>query len=102
MTMITEVFGVRGEAGDLILYPKLLAVQFDDEHKASVTTPFAGRTFTIVYENKNGRDFGGYIIDSAYCDEKEIPVNEDSFVVLSRDMLDALSAGAHTIVIHLS
>ena len=29
MTMITEVFGVHGEAGDLVIKPKLLKKQFD-------------------------------------------------------------------------
>lgn len=31
MTMITEVFGIRGQNGNLILYPKLLAEQFDEK-----------------------------------------------------------------------
>ena len=91
LTMITEVFGVRGEAGDLILYPKLLACQFDENAAASITIPFAGKNFTIIYRNKNGKDFGAYIIDSASCDGNELAVNEDSFVSLSRNMLTALS-----------
>ena len=86
LTMITEVFGVRGEAGDLILYPKLLACQFDENAAASITIPFAGKNFTIIYRNKNGKDFGAYIIDSASCDGNELAVNEDSFVSLSRNM----------------
>ena len=101
LTMITEVFGVRGEAGDLILYPKLLACQFDENAAASITIPFAGKNFTIIYRNKNGKDFGAYIIDSASCDGNELAVNEDSFVSLSRNKLTALSDGMHTIIINL-
>lgn len=101
LTMITEVFGVRGEAGDLILYPKLLACQFDANAAASITIPFAGKNFTIIYKNKNGKDFGSYIIDSASYDGNKLAVNEDSFVSLSRNMLTALSDDMHTIIINL-
>ena len=55
MTMITEAFGVRGEAGDLILAPKLLAEQFDSEGTASITLPFAGKDFKVAYINKAAR-----------------------------------------------
>ena len=101
MTMITEVFGVRGEAGDLILYPKLLACQFDADGTAAITVPFAGKKFTVIYNNKNGRDFGAYTIGSASCDGSELTVNEDSFVSIPRNMLTALSDGMHTIIINL-
>lgn len=101
LTMITEVFGVRGEAGDLILFPKLLACQFDEEHKISIALPFAGKNFLVIYENKNGRDFGDYVIDSASCDGQEIAVNEDSFVILPRKMITGLPDTTHTILITL-
>ena len=101
LTMITEVFGVRGEAGDLILYPKLLACQFDADKTASISVPFAGKNFTVIYRNINCKDFGAYIIDSASCDGTELTVNEDSFVSISRKMLTALSDDAHTITVNL-
>lgn len=101
MTMITEVFGVRGEAGDLILYPKLLACQFDADGTASITVPFAGKNFTVIYKNENSKDFGNYIIASALCDGNELSVNEDAFVSLPREMLVALSNDMHTIIVNL-
>lgn len=30
LTLVTEVFGVKGQLGDLLLQPKLLATQFDE------------------------------------------------------------------------
>lgn len=101
LTMITEVFGVRGEAGDLILYPKLLACQFDADRTASISVPFAGKNFTIIYKNKNSKNFGAYIIDSAVCDGNEIAVTEDSFVSIPRKLLTALSDDIHTITVNL-
>ena len=101
MTMITEAFGVRGEAGDLILYPKLLAEQFDANGKASITVPFAGKRFFITYENKNGKDFGAYTIGSAFCGQEELSVCEDSFALLPRSMIAALPEETHCITVEI-
>lgn len=101
MTMITQVFGVRGEAGDLVLYPKLLAEQFDTQGTASITTVFADKVFTVVYQNKSGKDFGSYIIGSAFCDERELSVSEDTFILLPRRMLTALPGRSHRITVNL-
>lgn len=101
MTMITEVFGVRGESGDLILYPKLLSCQFDTDGTASITAPFAGKNFTVIYINVAFKDFGDYIIDSASCDGNELSINEDAFISISRKVITALSDDMHTIVVNL-
>ncbi len=39
LTLLTEVFGVKGDLGDLILEPKLVAAQFDPQGDATVRTP---------------------------------------------------------------
>ena len=101
LTMITQAFGVRGEAGDLILHPKLLAEQFDEEGCASVTVPFADKNFTVTYKNKSGKDFGSYLIGSVLCDGTTLPVKKDSYVRIPREMLTALSDDMHTITINL-
>ena len=51
LTMITQVFGVRGEAGDLIFAPRLMGEQFDNQGKASVSLVFAGKQLEVIYEN---------------------------------------------------
>lgn len=101
LTMITEVFGVRGEAGDLVLYPKLMAEQFDADKTASIAVPFAGKSLVILYKNLHKKDFGSYIIGSATCDGEAIAVNEDAFIILPRKRLADLSDTVHTITITL-
>lgn len=101
LTMISEVFGIRGEAGDLILHPKLLACQFDAEGTVSLTVPFAGKNLTVVYQNDHGKDFGAYTIGSVLCDGKELAVNGNSYVTLPRGMLNALPDAAHRIIVTL-
>ncbi|WP_438444603.1 GH36-type glycosyl hydrolase domain-containing protein [Gorillibacterium sp. sgz5001074] len=64
LTELTEVYGVKGGYGDLLLDPKLLRTQFDAEGKAGVVTLFAGKMLRIVYSNPNGADAGAYTVRS--------------------------------------
>ncbi len=101
MTMIIEIFGVRGEAGNLMIRPKLLAEQFDSDATASICVPFAGKRFRITFFNKAQKDYGAYIIGFAECDKTPLTVNDDSFVVIPFEALAALSDGIHEITIKL-
>ncbi len=56
LTVQTQMFGVRGKQGDLILAPALLASQFDEANTASIRCRFAGRWITVVYENPEQLD----------------------------------------------
>lgn len=60
LTLLTQVFGVRGESGDLIIAPQLVREEFDREGKAGVCCPFAGQKLHVTYINKNHLDFGEY------------------------------------------
>ena len=66
MTVITEVFGVRGELGDLVISPKLVQEQFDETGIAAITLRFAGKEFHVIFANMTGADFGQYQIEKAY------------------------------------
>ncbi|MDO5336557.1 MAG: cellobiose phosphorylase [Eubacteriales bacterium] len=65
-TVLTQMYGVRGNGGNLILEPKLLLEQFDKYGLAGIQCRFAGRMLDIVYINKNKKDFGDYEIDEIY------------------------------------
>lgn len=101
MTMIVEVFGVRGDNGALRIAPKLLAGQFDEKGTVSITVPFAGKTFTVVCQNESGKDFGAYRMESARCGETPLPVTDGVSALLSRELLESLPAGAHQITVKL-
>lgn len=62
LTMLCEVYGVRGRLGDLFLAPKLLPEDFTPEGKATVRVEFAGRQLMIVYRNPAGLDYGEYSV----------------------------------------
>jgi len=67
LTELTQVFGVRGHYGDLVLDPKLVKEQFDRKAQASVTCRFAGRTLTVNYRNPGRLDAGRYVIKQVLC-----------------------------------
>jgi cellobiose phosphorylase len=90
LTMLTEVFGVKGHLGDLVLEPKLVSEQFAVDGKASVRTLFAGRRLEITYRNPDRLAYGKYAV-------KEISVGGNTQtiqpgeprVVLKRDIITA-------------
>ena len=60
LTVITEMFGVHGEGGDLVITPKLVREQFDERGEAAIDFSFAGKQFHAVIVNPAGKDFGAY------------------------------------------
>ena len=67
LTLQTQVFGVRGRDGDLLLEPKLTAEQFDAGGTAELCCTAAGRRLRVRYENPDGLDFGQYRLKSVFC-----------------------------------
>lgn len=92
LTMITEVFGVRGEAGDLVLDPKLTAEQFDETGTAELQLVFAGRPLTVRYRNAGHKDYGAYTLAAARCGAKPFVRNADGRMLLPRAVVEALPA----------
>ena len=101
MTMITQVFGVRGQAGDLILAPQLMSEQFDEQGKASVSLVFAGKNLEIIYENPDRKDSGTYTVFSAVCEGQQLPTDDLGHVIITRRILDTLSGDCHRVIVKL-
>lgn len=102
MTMITEVYGVRGKSGDLVLHPKLIGEQFDADNTASVSVPFAGRSFQIVYTNADRKDYGEYTVSSADCNGTKLTVIDNSYVLIPFETLTSLTDTLHRITVTLT
>ncbi len=76
LTFVTEVFGVRGKAGDLEIAPALMREQFDEDGTAVLELPFAGKSFRVTIKNPGRLSCGDYRIESASVDSREIPLVE--------------------------
>ncbi len=60
LTYLTQVCGVRGSWGDLILAPKLVRAEFAGTGRVEVRTSFGGKRIRVVYLNREGLEFGDY------------------------------------------
>lgn len=78
LTVITEMFGVKGKLGELYFEPKLLLEQFDKEDKAMIKLMFADRRLHITYHNPNKQQAKDYAIGKIEIDNRLYCINQSS------------------------
>lgn len=101
LTLITEVFGVKGEIGNLVLEPKLVKEQFDKDGMAYVELEFAGKRLEIRYENPTGKDVGEYKISEVLSEVPAEICSGGKRAVLYRADVQKLSAQTGRIFVRL-
>jgi cellobiose phosphorylase len=101
VTVITQMFGVKGDMGNLMFEPKLLKQQFDSNKEAAISMQFAGKQFHIIYQNKKYLDFGEYKVKRIIFDGKEYECNCAMPGLRKEDVLNLEDESLHTIVIEL-
>lgn len=101
LTFITEVFGVKGNLGDLKVCPKLVKEQFDANGNAELSLHFADKKFSIQIQNPEKLGYGAYVIKNAVCDGIISLVNNQNSVSLGRKTIEELDDSVHTIVVTL-
>ena len=82
LTMLNEVYGVKGELGDLVIEPKLTTSQFDADGKSKASTLFAGKTLQVTFENPERLEYGQYSIGEVKINGKSISLGARSSRVL--------------------
>jgi cellobiose phosphorylase len=93
LTVLTEVLGVKGRFGDLVLEPKLVPDQFDADGQASVLTLFAGRKLKVTYHNLELLPWGVYTIAGIRLDGEEAPYERQGrAAILPQGTITALAA----------
>jgi cellobiose phosphorylase len=99
-TFLTEVFGVKGSYGDLMIEPKLTAVQFKDSDGIAVKTSFLKRNLEIRFMNKGRKDFGSYRICLAKINGSTIEQRNEtsSILILRRNFLSLTRASGKNII----
>jgi hypothetical protein len=88
LNMLTEVYGVKGQLGNLLLEPKLMAEQFNTEGKACVHTLFAGKKLKVCYQNPRQLPYGQYIVRRVEANGSTIidNGNEDYALISSKKL----------------
>jgi cellobiose phosphorylase len=103
LTVLMEIYGVKGQLGDLMLRPQLLKEQFDGNGQASVTTLFAGRKLNVIYQNSRGAEVGAYRIEAVEIDGSRIGCAfRDGGAVITREVITSLDKDRiHTILVKM-
>ncbi len=100
MTVIHEMFGVKGRMGSLCLKPGLLAQQFDQSDRAEISLWFNRHHFRIVYVNQNRKEYGSYQIGEVYLNGKKTSMQGD-MVVSAGEIEEMDETLLHEIVVEL-
>lgn len=101
MTVIQEMFGVKGRLGALCIEPKLLAEQFDEDGCARLSLWFGGCQWKIIFVNQDRKEYGNYGFGVVYLDGKEISI-ENNIAVSSEQMQNMDQTLLHELVIELA
>ncbi len=102
LTYVTEVFGVKGEMGDLTISPKLLREQFDGQGNAGIRLWYFGKCFEINMHNAKGLEYGDYAVTEAVCDRNIRLEISDGHAVMRKAALAELDGTKHVIDVILS
>lgn len=92
LTMVEEVFGIKGDLGDLIIMPKLSKEQIGSNDICSMTTIFADKNITFTY---TGNIIDGKI-ENILLDNDTIEFKqEESFARINREnIIDKIKNGS--------
>ncbi|MDD5595284.1 MAG: cellobiose phosphorylase [Candidatus Omnitrophica bacterium] len=103
-TMLTQVFGIRGKYGDLIIEPKLTSKQFGKNKEISLVTEFAKRRIEVKFINPRGKDFKEYAITQVGLNGKILleKTNLALFRLKRKDLLTLAKEKLNTFEIILS
>lgn len=72
LTLQTQVFGVRGENGALVLKPQLSRCHFDKNGTAQIRCHSAGSDLLVRYHNPEGLDAGEYRVGQILCNGQPV------------------------------
>lgn len=97
LTVLTEMFGLKGSLGDMLIEPKLMACQFDEKGIAAIRSYFAQRKITVIYENIEHKEIGDYEVEEVYINEIRYRWNGNQ-PIIEKGVLDALDSNKEHII----
>ena len=103
LTLVNEVFGVKGRLGNLVLEPKLVHEQFDVQGNAAIFTLFADRSLNITYHNPDHLAYGNYTISEIELNDVPLPFERsyNTAIIPRKELLDLAKEQTHTLDVHL-
>ena len=96
LTVLEEMYGIKGRLGALKFEPKLLAEQFE-KNMASARCMFRGVNIRVTYQNPFGLDAGQYRVKEIYIDGEKY--ESDYVDMIAKEDVDKLGDEAHITVV---
>lgn len=102
LTMITSVYGVHGELGDLVIEPALMPQQYNEKGDAKVSLEFAGHRFNISVHNPDRLEPWDAQVKRALCDDVKVENVTGNSVRIPKHAIEMLSTDkCHTVEIYI-
>jgi len=101
LTLVTQVFGIKGKDGDLLIEPKLCREQFKDTQVLRINRNFAGKSLEVSFFNPKKLDYPRFKIVKASLNSRPLPLRESpSFIINRRTFLRLASQKINKLDIH--
>lgn len=104
LTVLTQVFGIRGLHGDLLLAPKLTLEDFGRGSEVSAQATFAGKRLKIVYRNSKRLSYEHYCVSRVEINGRELTaldLHKKEVLILREHLLRACKRNDNTLTVEL-
>ena len=91
LTMVTAVYGIHGNLGNLVIAPNLMPDQYDENGNAGLTFKFSGHEFDVLVHNSDKTEPEYARIKEALCDGIKLENVTENSVKLMKADIDRLS-----------
>ncbi len=102
--LLTQAFGLRGEAGDLVIDPQLTPQDFDRDGAARLVFPFAGLRLDVTLVNLRRHSAGKYLVRGISLNDRALPFEpriEGGARVNRKILLDFARGRPCSLTVHL-
>ena len=102
LTMVTAVYGIHGNLGNLVIAPNLMLDQYDENGNAGLTFRFSGHEFDVLVHNSDKTEPEYARIKEALCDGIKLEnVTENSVKLMKADIDRLSNKQCHVIQINI-
>lgn len=84
LTILTQVFGIKGKDGDLLIEPKLSLEQFKNSGAIAINRTFCQRSLRVNFSNHRKLGYGRYKITKASLNSWDLPLKEPQRVIITK------------------
>lgn len=105
LSLTTQIFGVRGEMGNLCLEPKIPHNFFDDQGEASIAFTFRGIRIKLIYHFQKPAKSDNYKLNGILINGKKpskVKEEDDKYIIDFNELEKACLAGTNQMNIELS